>query len=623
MNSELSYEINYGTLGAPHAAPRPDPAAPLFASEDGLVASLSNNECIFQVKRTGETHVMTYQVLQALDQCRQFRSLDEHVSRILATIPGLQAQRDSVGRVLQSLESRGLLISDREFLTRITSTVESAPAALRAIFIRACDRPAQLECLFASLTDYERRWRSNHHYVLLDDSTSTDAANRHRDLLREFARATGCKLTYLGSAEQQRLVARLAKSVPQAADVLPALLLRNGSDANARFGGGRGFNLALLLSAGARLVLLDDDHRLPLRRPDGAMTGLDPNPAPAAFAEFHRNIEEALGAGEEIAEDPFALHLSAAGHSFGALASGNRYAIERESLRGLGLNRLDYLKANAPVLATLHGSYGSSRTESGTWMYLLDPDSRAAFCADRAAYLRNMDAGSVWYGYRQARVSTHVTFTPFALDNSLLLPCTNPLGRGEDLLFSAVTRLCRPESLILELPVAIGHVQESVRKRSNISMAASTPRFNHFIGDFVQRQLPEYLAEDPGQRMQLLSANLRDMAGASENARVRLLREYLGFVRSDLIERLQHQYDAAADAPVYWQADVRAIIEANGRALIDKGAPRLGDWAENIDDAGAADALRRETSQLAAIYAAWPALWLHARDEGERLLGAV
>jgi hypothetical protein len=74
---------------------------------------------------------------------------------------------------------------------------------------------------------------------------------------------------------------------------------------------------------------------------------------------------------------------------------------------------------------------------------------------------------------------------------------------------------------------------------------------------------------------------------------------------------------------VYWQADVRSIIEANGRALTARNPPRLGDWPENIDDATCAALLREETERLAAAYDAWPALWSHAREQGERLLGAL
>jgi hypothetical protein len=348
-------------------------------------------------------------------------------------------------------------------------------------------------------------------------------------------------------------------------------------------------NLALLLSAGARLVLHDDDHRLPLRRLEDARAGLDPNPLAAATSQFHRNLENALGAGEEIASDPFELHLDAAGHVLGELAATPRYAIDRATLRGLALSRLDHLQGEAPVLATHHGSYGSSRTESGLWLYQLPPDERAAFVRDRDEYLRNVEGGSLWYGYRQARAATAGTFSPFALDNSRMLPCTNALGRGEDALFSRLSELCHPGALMLELPVAIGHVQETARKRSTRTLAAHTPRFNYFIADYVQRQLQEYLA----------------------------------YARADLIERLQNQFDGAPEAPVWWQADVRSIIEANGRALIAKAPPRLGDWPEAADAAACARLLREETTSLAEACEAWPALWAHAREQGERLLGAV
>lgn len=621
MSTELNYQIDYGSVPAVLPPSRPDPNAPLYASEDGVVASLSNSECIFQVRRSGETHVMTFQVLQALDQSREFRPLDEHIARVIASVPGLQSQREGVARVFEGLISRGLLVSDRDFLTRLARPPANEPAPLRAVFIRACDRPEQLERLLGSLADYERRFRANRQYVLLDDSTSREAANRHRDLLREFARSSGCKLTYIGSSERERLIARLARAVPNASSILPHLL--GGTRDAGRFGGGAGWNLALLLSAGARFVLFDDDHRLPLRRPEHARSGLDPNPSARASTQFYRNIENALGAGEEIEADPFELHLGAVGRSLGSLTGGTDYAIERNALRGLPLSRLDHLDGDAPILTTHHGSYGSSRTESGTWLYQLPAEERAELVRDRDSYLRNVELGSIWYGCRQARAASAATFTPFAFDNTFLLPCTNPVGRGEDALFSQVVRLCHSKALTLELPVAVGHVQETPRKRSARTLAAHTPRFNYFISDFVQRQLSEFYADEPGQRLQLLGAHLRDVGAASERGRLHQLREYLAYARADLIERLQQQYDGAQDAPVYWQADVRSIIEANGRALIAKAPPRLGDWSETADDKACAALLRNETLQLAEAYEAWPALWGHAHDQGERLLGAI
>jgi hypothetical protein len=190
-------------------------------------------------------------------------------------------------------------------------------------------------------------------------------------------------------------------------------------------------------------------------------------------------------------------------------------------------------------------------------------------------------------------------------------------------LFAQVTRLCHPDSLAIELPVAIGHAQEAARRRSDRTLSAPSPRFNYFVTDFVQRQLSEFLAEEPAQRLGLLAANLRDIAGASEVRRLRLLREYLAYVRADAIERLQQQFESAQNAPVYWQADIRSIIEANGRALTAKNPPSLGGWPDGLDEAGCAATLREEASRLAAGYEAWPALWAYAREQGERLLGAL
>ncbi|MEO8459138.1 MAG: hypothetical protein ABI451_01300, partial [Dokdonella sp.] len=518
MKNNLNFQVNFpGNTATPPPAASvalPDPNAPLFASQDGLVASLSNNECIFQVKSSGETHVMTYQVLRALDQCREFRSMDEHVSRVLTTLADPSIPRDGVANVLGSLVERGLMTEDKAFLAGLGQATSRRQEPLRAVFIRACERPDQLQRLMTSLTDYERRFRAGRQYIVLDDSTSPQVINTHRDLLREFARATGCRLIYLGAPEQAKLIERLAAALPRVRDALRQMLTRNG--ATSRFGGGRGWNLALLLSAGERMALLDDDQTLPLRRNDGVRTGLDPDPSAPAHVRFFRNSEDALAVGEEVADDPFETHLHAAGQNLGVLTTDSRYAIERTSLRGLSLGRLDMLRAYAPVLATMHGTTGSSRTESGTWLYMMDKDSRADFCSDRDSYLRNVEAQNIWYGYQQARVSTVGYFTPFTLDNSAMLPCTNAVGRGEDALFSAVTRLCHPEALVLELPLVIGHLQERPRKRSDTTLMAATPRFNHFVSDFVQRQLPEFQSTDASQRLGLLAAHLRDAAGASQ-----------------------------------------------------------------------------------------------------------
>jgi hypothetical protein len=621
MANGLNVQLNY-VPPALKLPPKPETGAPLFASEDGIVASLSSQECIFIVRRTGEPHVMTFQVLQAMDLCREFRTLEDHTTRIQSTIAGLVGKKDAVKRVLESLIQRGLLLSDQSFVDRLTHAPAAATADLRAVFIRACDRPQSLSRLLKSLTEYERAHQAGRRYVLLDDSGLTANINEQRDLLREFARTTGCKTSYVGRAERAKLIERLGKAHPQAKATAARLLERDAHPHAQRFGGGRGWNLALLLSAGARMALLDDDLVLPLRRPDFARDGLNPNPDALACARFPANMEEAFAFGDEVSTDPFALHMESCGQNLGAVIQ-SRYPLDRGSLRGMNLGRLDTLNEKARIIATQCGSYGSSRTETALWLYQLDPESRAQFWAERGAYQRNTEVQHVWHTVPQARVMSMVNFTPFLVDNSRMLPCTNPVGRGEDGYAGALMRFCYPDTLALDVPEAIGHLQESSRKRSDKTLAASLPRVNHYMRDFVARQFGLFNAADPAKRLPFLGGVMRDLAQASETDRVKHLREYLSFVRADLIDRIQHQIEGVPDAPVYWTADARAIVQSNAKELLAKSPPRLGDWPEDLDVAGCARALGDELDLLADTCEQWPALWQFAAEQGDKLLSAV
>ena len=620
MERTFNFQTTYSqwTQASPSG---PDPNATLYASEDGRVASLSAEECLFVVKASGEPHVMTLQVLQALDVCREFRTLDEHVARVEATVTGLSGKRDDIRRVLEGLVQRKLFLGDDDFIARLRSAPARTLPPMRAVFIRSCDRPDRLAHLLASLRDYEQRYRADRRYVLIDDSVAAPHGNAQRDQFREFARATGCKVSYVGKSESLKLVERFEKTHPQAREAARSMLLRDAHPQSQRFGGGRSRNLALLLSAGARLTLLDDDLRLPLRHPEFAGTGLDPDPEGSAHTRFYSSMEQALGSGIEIDEDPFELHLQVCGQTLAACVNG-RYGLRRDVLRGLNLGRLDLLKADARVVSTHHGSYGSSRSESTLWLYhAIDPAGREEFWRDRASYARNMQAHYILYSAQRARVVEVPGFTPFALDNSVLLPCTNPVGRAEDSLGSALTHYCLPDSVSLELPVAIGHVQESLRKRFSLTQGATQPRVNDFLRDFVSQQFGVFKSEHPGQRLIFLSHVMRDFARATVKERIEILREFRRSVHAGIIDRLQRQLETTAAAPIYWQADVRAIVQANAKELLASNTtPRLAEWPADIDAAGCARALSGELNTMADACEHWPALWQYAAEQGDRLL---
>jgi hypothetical protein len=606
---DVRYDIDFGSIPVTPAGVRPDPQAPMFAAVEGRVASLSNNECVFQSKDSDELHVMTHQVLQALDQCREFRSLDDHVARVVGVIPGLSGQGEAVRRVIAGLVDRGLLRSDSDFLAELRGGRQLKPTPLKALAVRACDRPEQAGALLTSIAEHGEQFDRKDALILIDDSTDRDAARDHVRLVQEYGRRSGAPHRYVSADQVKILVDRLAKAVPDAKQVLAGLTLK-GSDLGT-FGGGRGYNIALLLTAGSSLALLDDDYRLPFHHVHGASSGIDPAQSARFGVRFARDRDRALADGEPMAVDGLALQQSLVGHHLGQIVGQlPGFAIERDQLRGHALARLNHLRSDARILATFTGSRGASFTGDSTWLYDIDAVSRSGFWSDRDAYLHNVHADSLTYAPSRALVRPFGMFTPFLLDNSTLLPCTAPTGRGEDGLFGVVGSYLYPESRTLHLPITIGHVQEGRRPRYDRAMRPLTPGINRFLREWVSNNAKPSQSADSADRLVLLAAQLEDLAGASSKVRADILTEYLRYVRADLIERIQQQIGSAPDAPVYWAADARRVVEENGKALLTRTPPRLDEWPTDIDDAACAERLRRACVELAAA------------DMGDRLLPA-
>ena len=193
--SLMDFEIDYGAFT--QAKPRRD-TDPLYASVGGRVNSLSNDEIVFYDTATDNAHVMTQQVLQALDLSRSFRTLNEHAERVIEALPQLKGQQAAVRRVLDGLVKRGLMVEGAAFAARFhgeatqdpgsraQATPELAPFA--GLFVRACDRPAQLRRLLETLHERERTHGGGHAVTVVDDST--DPANA-REALRGGARELG------------------------------------------------------------------------------------------------------------------------------------------------------------------------------------------------------------------------------------------------------------------------------------------------------------------------------------------------------------------------------------------------------------------------------------------------
>lgn len=617
----MEFKIDYGNALPKTSAPAD---APLLASIDGVALPLGTDECVFRPRGGREPHVMTLDVLSALDATRAFRHLDDHVDAVAARLPQLAGRREAVRSVLENLVSRGLYLSDAEFLARFDGDARSAPPApLRGVFIRTCDRPARLAALLETLAENEATHRGGHRLVVLDDSRDPEAVARNAALIRDHVARTRVDARHVTPMAWSRALERWRRAVPDATPAIDELLPRE-SAGQARIGGGKAFNLALLLSAGARFALLDDDFLLPMKHHAGADRRIRLDPELAPTNAFHGGLEAALGDGSPLDGDPFSVHLAWCGHSLGAIVRREpAMRPARADLRGLEPARLGTVDGTTRVIATANGHRGHSGSAGRDWLFLLGPAERAGFTRDREHYLATLARPHVVFADEAFVLAQRSVFTPFMVDAAMLLAPTIATGRNEDYLFGALNQSLWPAARVLRTPYTVGHRQETAGPPKTPRVAAEGAALAEFVGDWLVQRGVEVRGADPDRRLRRIADLLDDLVDAPATTRLDLLSEYLAMRRADLVRRLQEVFASAPNAPVYWQADVRERIEVNGRALLSNEPPRLAGWPEGIDAVGCADRLARELSAFTGALRGWTTLFAHAAARGERLLDDV
>ncbi|MFN7550734.1 MAG: hypothetical protein ACK5SH_04020 [Pseudomonadota bacterium] len=604
----MEFRIDFGNA-IPAAAHERD-ELPRFAAVPGVLMPLGGDEVLWRLRVDGSHHVMTRQVFDALSRCAGFHSLDRHAAEISSALPGLAGQVAAVRQVLDHLVARSLLIRDTDWIARLSRPAPVAPAPLRAVFIHAPAGSAHAPSLLDALAVAEAGHRGGYRYVVIDDGAGDPALRAAMGRLR----ATGAAVVHLDGDRRRALCEALGRAVPGAAAASPAL--RAAGPAAAR-------NLAALLSAGARAVLLDAACGLPLHAASDVTGGLELGGSPLLPVRFHARADEALAAGDPVAGDPVAALAADCGALLGTLlAQGGHFPLAARDLAGLEPAALPPWSASTRIAALQVGRRGPTRERGRKWLFELDAGSRERFVADRDRYLRTLDQPSVCSGPSRARLLARTMDAPVVLDGGSLLPPSLHVGEGADALFGLFLQTVRPEDAVLVHPWTLAVRDGAPPCSAGAAWAPETPGLGSLLTDLLAPRAAELRAAAPEARLRGLAARLADLAAAPPARQTDLVQEYLGFCRADLVARLQATFAAAPTAPLFWQADVRAIIEANGRALTSDLAPRLDGWPEGLDAAGCADRFAREVGAFAATLDAWPALWAHARERGPALLDA-
>ena len=543
----------------------PTSSAALYASVEGMAAPLLGDECMFLAAAGGKSHPMTFDVLQAMDQCRSFGTLEAHVENIATRLPALGEHRDAIAKVVQFLVNRKLMVSAESMLQEIISqaSMETRPAPVTcAIFTD--ERPLALGRLATSLIDYESRFGQGFRYTVIDQSRSREIVERNASALSGL-RDTGVAVDHLDREWQRRLTAHLAGISGLSAEALAETLAGPA-------GTGGGFNMALLLTAGSRCLLMDDQFSLNAMRRTGGNTGLDIRPHPMEPLTLATDTDALRASLSSLDEDPLALALTLCGADLGTVLSGQTLAGE---LTGLPYSILEEFTHDCQVLTTTLGSWGDSRYPDNQWLYRVSPDALGAQVRSRDAYYEFLRRPALAQGFGQLHVSRVGRSAPGALDNRKLLPPA-PVGSVDDRFgFQTWLHFIYPTSVAISVPDLLEY---RLQLSPQVQASPLPPSAARFLGELALVRMDECVAVDPSNRFDYLSTVYKDLAAGSNEHLQQALSQFLVHTSSDRIRQIQLAMESTQQAPEYWRADAKDWLEFEVEQLSGRNAPALAGW---------------------------------------------
>ncbi len=574
----------------------PDGGDELFAALPGEVLQISSAELMLIDPLSGQRHPMTPDVLDALEACQAFAPLSRHRDSIVEKLPQFKEQVAAVDQILLLLMQRGLLVPAAQLLSEYaqsgSSSLPVAPACVRLSAAQAsgiderdlqsmrdlADLCGGLRLLVASDVDAQRQtqWQR----ALTDAELQVEwwDAQRQTEYLQGLAEDDGDR------------------------DALLALAGPHGiGQAQARLS-----NLAMLLSAGRRLILLDTDQLAPLRAAPGVQPGLDLSPSAARAAWFDIQQAGVLPAGS------LATALDWCGRSLGQLLRpGAPLGLSGGDFSGRSLAEMRRISADGHVDSLIFGTVGALDIDHNRWLYSLDGQSRERLWLPEPAYLERRRGRHLVHGISRARLLAGAPMAPSLLAVGPASGYFNPSADQPHAYFGAFAQLLDPNRRSLHMPWCLPRSDAAEPDRISNGIKAFVPSLNRMLSDWAVAEQRRCQAADPADRAQWWSTQLRDLANASAAHRQTRMAEFILRARAQLVAGLQHHLETAPAPPNPWREDVVAIVESNARAMLASEPEGLAGYD---DGESAADRFAAELNQIAEWNPRW-LRWLQRASE--------
>ena len=402
-------------------------------------------------------------VAEAMQNCRNFRTLEQHAKSLTSTIPELAGQHADVMNVLAMLKDAGLLVSAEKICQKMNAEVEPPmDLAPTRVFVITCDRPEAIDRLLTSMLRASNLTR-HQALFLIDDSRDANNAALNREAVEQFNLTSPRDMQYFGAEEAKRFTDALIEDNPTQEDAIRFLVDRERWKSEKSYGLAR--NYCLLLSVGCRAIVMDDDFICATMASPHKTDGL-------AFVtadrdvDFYRNPEDLLARSTPLEFDPLSCHAQCLGLNMGqAIRKLGKNEVTPADLNGAGSSYLNLWGPESRVLVTQNGTLGDTGSRKNDWIYFVQSKAAKRLMDFPGGLTGALTSGNYWMGnpcpsFTKMSVMSQVT----GLDNTQLLPPYFPVFRGEDYLFGAMTEYLHPHAAVLNYDWCVPHLPVDQRQ---------------------------------------------------------------------------------------------------------------------------------------------------------------
>lgn len=566
MNNKTDILKDVAVNPATGFKPLPD----LIAFDQCKAYPVPGGNLLLRNTRTGKREMITTELYATLLSCEKFATLDEHVTRIIKLNPGMRGQQADIRQVLKTMVDAGMLVSAKNYCDALKGQPGKTPGQPQTdkpvVVIITWERPEALQRLLASIQQNCASEKFHQLYVV-DDSRKDENIKRNRELVANAAFGLKTQVQYMGQPEQQKLLAQLAAKLPGHEQSIR--FLADQSLWRDQWTSGLARNLALLLSCGRRLVMMDDDTICDVFEPGELQSDISISDLPRE-ADFFSSEHEWKGQRQALNPDPVNRHMQCLGLPLAdALDTFGQHKLKPAGLSSASTAMLNRLNPTSRVLVTECGSLGCPGTNTNTWLPDMSPRSIRHMLSSPEKVHNALYSRMVWTGRLQPHFGARPNMSQITgFDNRAMLPPYFPIGRGEDRLFGVLLNFIFPNDLSLDYPWAIPHLPIPKREWTDKDRQFKQgPSFPYFFAVKLPGLASECHAVDPLERLRILSACFADMAASSKQHLFESDRDSTLRSMSAQIKHLSELLEGAGNAPQEWQDYLQDGIKQLGASL--------------------------------------------------------